>query len=43
MQAEKLSVSLPMSLVQFIESYKVAHQYKSRSCGDSTSIGIVAK
>lgn len=31
MQAEKLSVSLPMSLVQFIESYKVAHQYKSRS------------
>ncbi len=31
MQAEKLSVSLPLSLVQFIESYKTAHHYKSRS------------
>ena len=31
MQAEKLSISLPMSLVQFIESYKAAYQYKSRS------------
>lgn len=31
MQAEKLSVSLPSALVQFIESYKVAHHYKSRS------------
>ena len=31
MQAEKLSVSLPMSLVQFIENYKIAHHYKSRS------------
>lgn len=31
MQAEKLSVSLPSTLVQFIESYKVTHHYKSRS------------
>jgi Arc/MetJ-type ribon-helix-helix transcriptional regulator len=31
MQAEKLSVSLPIPLVQFIETYKVAHQCKSRS------------
>lgn len=30
MQAQKLSVSLPMSLVQFIENYKTAHDYKSR-------------
>jgi len=31
MQAEKLSVSLPVPLVQFIESYKVTHQCRSRS------------
>jgi len=31
MQAEKLSVSLPSPLVQFIESYKMAHQCRSRS------------
>jgi metal-responsive CopG/Arc/MetJ family transcriptional regulator len=31
MPAEKLSVSLPMSLVQFIEIYKAVYQYKSRS------------
>lgn len=31
MQAEKLSVFLPSALVQLIEGYKVAHQYKSRS------------
>jgi len=31
MQAEKLSISLPKSLVQFMESYRVAHQCKSRS------------
>ncbi|MUG98034.1 CopG family transcriptional regulator [Scytonema sp. UIC 10036] len=31
MEVEKLSVSLPVSLVQFIESYKVAHSCKSRS------------
>lgn len=31
MQAKKISVSLPMSLVQFIQNYKTAHQYKSRS------------
>ncbi len=31
MQAEKLSISLPKSLVQFVEIYKIAHQRKSRS------------
>lgn len=31
MQVEKLSISLPLSLVKFIESYQVAHQHKSRS------------
>jgi antitoxin ParD1/3/4 len=31
MQAEKLSVSLPSSLVQFIESYKLAHECRSRA------------
>ncbi|MEA5568103.1 MULTISPECIES: CopG family transcriptional regulator [unclassified Anabaena] len=31
MQVEKLSISLPASLVQFIEGYKVAHECKSRS------------
>ncbi len=31
MQVEKLSISLPASLVQFIEGYKVAHDCKSRS------------
>ncbi|KYC41615.1 CopG family transcriptional regulator [Scytonema hofmannii PCC 7110] len=31
MQSEKLSISLPASLVQFIESYKVAKGCKSRS------------
>mgnify|MGYP005863545835 CR=1 FL=1 len=31
MQVEKLSISLPASLVQFVESYKVTHACKSRS------------
>ena len=31
MQVEKLSVSLRVSLVRFIETYKNAHQCKSRS------------
>jgi metal-responsive CopG/Arc/MetJ family transcriptional regulator len=31
MQVEKLSISLPATLVQFIEGYKVAHECKSRS------------
>ncbi len=31
MQSEKISISLPASLVQFIENYKVTHQCKSRS------------
>ncbi|MBV8886647.1 MAG: CopG family transcriptional regulator [Chroococcidiopsidaceae cyanobacterium CP_BM_RX_35] len=31
MQAEKLSVSLPETLVRFIEKYKLIHQCKSRS------------
>ena len=31
MQAEKLSISLPKSLVQFVEGYRVTHQRKSRS------------
>jgi Arc/MetJ-type ribon-helix-helix transcriptional regulator len=30
-QAEKLSISLPIPLVQFIESYKVTHQCRSLS------------
>jgi metal-responsive CopG/Arc/MetJ family transcriptional regulator len=31
MQAEKLSISLPSSLVQFIENYKLIKGCKSRS------------
>jgi metal-responsive CopG/Arc/MetJ family transcriptional regulator len=31
MQVEKISVSLPKTLIQFIEVYKTAHQCKSRS------------
>ncbi|MBF2026221.1 MAG: CopG family transcriptional regulator [Oscillatoriales cyanobacterium C42_A2020_001] len=31
MQAEKLFVSLPASLVWFLEQYKTNHQLKSRS------------
>lgn len=31
MQVEKISVSLPVPLVQFLESYKAAHSCKSRS------------
>jgi antitoxin ParD1/3/4 len=31
MQVEKLSISLPASLVQFVEGYKIAHDCKSRS------------
>ena len=31
MSVEKLSVSLPHSLVQFVENYQLAHQCKSRS------------
>lgn len=31
MQVEKISVSLPRHLVQFIEVYKATHQCKSRS------------
>ncbi|MCV3216873.1 ribbon-helix-helix domain-containing protein [Plectonema radiosum NIES-515] len=31
MHSEKLSISLPLSLVQFVENYKVASGYKSRS------------
>ncbi|MEA5516497.1 CopG family transcriptional regulator [Nodularia sp. UHCC 0506] len=31
MQAEKLSISLPASLVQFLENYKVTKGCKSRS------------
>ena len=31
MQAENLLISLPLYLVQFIESYKIAHQCKSNS------------
>lgn len=31
MHSEKLSISLPLSLVQFVENYKVAKGCKSRS------------
>jgi antitoxin ParD1/3/4 len=31
MYAEKVSVSLPQSLMQFVEEYKISHQRKSRS------------
>ena len=31
MQAAKVSVSLPASLLAFVENYKVSHQCKSRS------------
>ena len=31
MQVEKLSVSLPATLVRFIENYQATHQCKSRS------------
>lgn len=31
MQAEKLSVSLPAALLEFVEHYKAAHQCRSRS------------
>jgi antitoxin ParD1/3/4 len=31
MQAEKLSVSLPTSLLQFVEGYQVTHNLSSRS------------
>ena len=31
MQAEKISISLSQSLLQFIESYKIAKGYKSPS------------
>lgn len=31
MQAEKISVSLPASLVRFLETYKAIHCCKSRS------------
>jgi len=31
MQTEKLSISLPTTLVQFIEQYKVVHGCKTRS------------
>lgn len=31
MSVEKLSVSLPTSIVRFLETYKSSHQYKSRS------------
>ena len=28
---EKISISLPSSLIQFLETYKTTYQYKSRS------------
>lgn len=31
MSVEKISISLPLSLIQFVEAYKNNHQYKSRS------------
>ncbi|MFB2880254.1 type II toxin-antitoxin system ParD family antitoxin [Floridanema aerugineum] len=31
MQIENLSISLPVSLVDFIEKYKTSHQYQSSS------------
>lgn len=31
MSVEKLSVSLPTSVIRFLETYKSSHQYKSRS------------
>jgi antitoxin ParD1/3/4 len=31
MQVENLSITLSLSLVQFIESYRVGHQFKSQS------------
>ena len=31
MQATKVSVSLPASLLEFVENYRTAHQCKSRS------------
>jgi antitoxin ParD1/3/4 len=31
MQVAKVSVSLPASLLEFVESYKATHQCKSRS------------
>ena len=31
MQAEKVSVSLPTTLLEFVESYKASHQCRSRS------------
>lgn len=31
MQTEKISISLPISLMQFVENYKISKQCKSRS------------
>jgi len=31
MYAEKVSISLPPTLMQFVEEYKVSHECKSRS------------
>lgn len=31
MQAEKITISLPASLVQFLETYEATHRCKSRS------------
>ena len=31
MSVEKISISLPSSLIQFLEIYKTTYQYKSRS------------
>ena len=31
MYAEKVSISLPPTLMQFVEEYKVSHERKSRS------------
>lgn len=41
MQTEKLSISIPTSLVQFIESYKVAKGCKSRSQVIETALELL--
>ncbi|MGG6267691.1 ribbon-helix-helix domain-containing protein [Leptolyngbya sp. AN03gr2] len=41
MSAEKLSISLSRSLVQFVEQYKLTHDYKSRSQVIETALQLL--
>lgn len=43
MHTEKVSISLPADLAEFVEQYKTAHACKSRSQVIGTAVGLLRR